>query len=242
LACKTSKDLKNSVLALHGFQFLMENYSGEELCLVRLRFFEFLISPNISDFQKAKELLNVVFNDHLNGIKLPSTILQEFHFLTWNLGILKFKEKDFPSCLEWLQISMKPLPPDDKFNRSKTLRFLSRCHLELGQNQESLIAGKESESLDPKSFQNHYMMYKISLKEKNVDLAFHYLQKMSEDEEFINEYYHLAVQQGYESGSNAITLKSLNMLLEKTIPEKSAQILRSLIEISLDEEKKEFPD
>ena len=240
LACKNANELKDSNLALEGFHLLLEKSStkSDDLSVVRLRFFEFLISTE--NLTKAKELLIHVISEHVDGVnKLQSEILQQFHFQTWNIGMLKFREKEFANSLEWLQSSLKPLPLDDKFNRSKTLRFLSRCHFEMGQIEDSLTAVKEAESLDPRSFQTHYLLFKIYTKQKNVELSTQYLEKMSKDEEFKSEYYYLAAQQAYENGTNSVAIKSLKLLLEKAIVENSGPILRSLVQISLEEEKKE---
>eukprot|EP01080_Neovahlkampfia_damariscottae_P006583 gene6583-10746_t len=240
LACKSASEFNNSILSQEGFQILLEKSKGDELSMVRLRFFELLISNESQNLSRAKELLTLVISEHMNGVnKLSSEILQQFHFQTWNMGMSKFREKEFSNSLEWLQNSLKPLPLDDKFNRSKTLRFLSRCHLEMGQIEESLVSAKEAESLDSKSFQTHFLLYKIFIKQKNVELASQYLEKMSMDEEFKAEYYYLTSQQAYENGSNLIAIKSLKLLLDKTTPENSGPILRSLIQISLEEEKKE---
>ena len=49
------------------------------------------------------------------------------------------------------------------------IRLIAKCHIEMKQNKEALIAAKDAEELDPKSLQTNYILFLIFTKEGNVD-------------------------------------------------------------------------
>lgn len=100
------------------------------------------------------------------------------------------------------------LPQDDKFNRAKTLRFISRCHFDMNQIHDSLLAAKNSEELDPKSFQTFYILFKIYLKKGMISESSLYMNKMINSEEFEVDYLYALSQISYD-----VILKKINFLV-----------------------------
>lgn len=90
------------------------------------------------------------------------------------------------------------LSQDDKFNRAKTLRLISKCHFELNQIQEAFIAAKNSEELDPKSFQTFFILFKIYLKKGLLEESSIYMNKMISNEEFEVDYFYALSQIAYD--------------------------------------------
>jgi tetratricopeptide (TPR) repeat protein len=159
----------------------------------------------------AKEILDEVKMRYIynQGDHFPLSIIKQFHIILWNLGVSCFKEKDFKSSLEWYvaltfliinryQYALELMPADDVINKSKTLRFISRTHLEMNQLEEALIAAKDSEQLDPTSFQTFYLLFSIYCHMQQAQEASNYLRKASDTEDFHADYFAVAAQGAYE--------------------------------------------
>jgi tetratricopeptide (TPR) repeat protein len=139
------------------------------------------------------------------------------------------------------------MPADDALNKSKTLRFIARVHLEMNQLDEALIAASDAEQLDRTAFQTLFLLFQIHCQQRNTQEATEYLRKSTATEDFHTDYFAVAAQTAYEvlliqininntqHGSDIIAMEALECLLKsdasQTIREKGT-ILRHLVSLS----------
>lgn len=145
--------------AKSGFRALMQKYPSE--IEARLRYFELLVSPGLREFATARDLIDDLIQEHVRNASVDRNALRKFHILLWNLGVERFKEKNYRQSVEWFQLAFRLVASDDNVNRAKTLRFLGRCHLHMNHLEEAQSAASDAEKLDPKSLYTHYLLFVI---------------------------------------------------------------------------------
>ncbi len=82
-------------------------------------------------------------------------------------------------CIEWFRLSEKILSPEDKVNKSKALRVISRAYLMVGDMDEAEKTALEANAIDPEGAGmnlstcfirqgGHYMLFKIYLQKGDI--------------------------------------------------------------------------
>uniref|UniRef100_A0A8C9V008 Protein ZIP4 homolog n=1 Tax=Scleropages formosus TaxID=113540 RepID=A0A8C9V008_SCLFO len=125
--------------------------------------------------QKGKELLGKqkiedAIAGHYTGKPLSSQTLCHLHLLLWDRASKHFEAKNYTEALQWYNYSLSFFPAGQMDqNLAKLQRNRALCFLQLQQLEKAKEAIKDAERCDPDSIFTQFSIYKISVREKDVE-------------------------------------------------------------------------
>ncbi|KPP69795.1 hypothetical protein Z043_111425 [Scleropages formosus] len=201
--------------------------------------------------QKGKELLGKqkiedAIAGHYTGKPLSSQTLCHLHLLLWDRASKHFEAKNYTEALQWYNYSLSFFPAGQMDqNLAKLQRNRALCFLQLQQLEKAKEAIKDAERCDPDSIFTQFSIYKISVREKDVERAMEAVKKMgklaasplgSEDKimagpNAASSVLSLAAQMALEHEQQDVAVKALESLCEHS--QDAAQVLTALRNCSL---------
>ncbi|KAM4621900.1 testis-expressed protein 11 [Polymixia lowei] len=196
--------------------------------------------------QRGKELLGKqkiedIITGHYTGKQLTPQALTSLHLLLWDKAAKHFEAKNYSEALQWFNYSLGFYKAGQvEPNLAKLQRNRASCLLHLQQLEKAKEAIKEAERCDPDSIFTQFCLYKIAVREKNVEKAAEAVTAMgllakgpvtSEDKLLVSEnaasnLLSLAAQIALENEQQVTAMKALESLCENSKDE--AQVLAAL--------------
>ena len=156
---------------------------------------------------------------------MSATLLKQFHAILWNVGTDHYQRGEFGECLGWFKRSLSTLSHSDVINRTKCIRVISRCHIQLEESKAAEESINEAIQIDPNNCRkflrivacdiylliigNHFVLFKIFLQKRDAQGASLELIRMCECHDFSPDLLEVCALEALESKQYNITSDAL---------------------------------